>query len=78
MLEAPGGGYDIVYYAGASGGPAFNIGAEVEEARLVATGTGLIGNALTNLLVGNSSGLASVIDGGAGADIIYGTAAPIP
>ena len=68
-------GYDIVYYAGPSGGPGFFIGANVEEARLVATGTGLIGNASDNLLVGNSSGLASVIDGGAGEDIIYGTAA---
>ena len=72
VTELPGAGYDIVYYAGAG---SFTLGANIEEGRLVVAGTGLVGNAQANLLVGNSSGLASTIDGGGGDDIIFGTAA---
>jgi len=70
--EAAGEGYDIVYYAGAG---SFAIGNNVEEARLAALGTGLTGNGQTNLLVGNSSGLASTLDGAGGDDIVFGTPA---
>lgn len=72
ITEAADAGTDIVYFAGTG---TFFIGENVEEARLVADGTGLGANALANLLVGNSSGLASLIDGGAGHDTIWGTAA---
>lgn len=72
VTENAGEGYDIVYFAGP--GSVF-IGENVEEARLVAQGTGLRGNAQANLMAGNSSGLGSTLDGGAGDDIIFGTAA---
>ena len=70
--ENAGEGYDIVYFVGAG---TFDIGANVEEARLSEQGTGLIGNASVNLLVGNNAGLASILRGAGGADIIFGTAA---
>ena len=72
VTENANEGYDIVYYAGAG---SFFIGANVEEARLVAQGTWLIGNGQNNLLVGNSSNLASTLDGAGGNDIIFGTTA---
>lgn len=72
ITENAGEGYDIVYFAGSG---TFSIGNNVEEARLFASGTGLIGNAGDNLLVGNNGGVASFINGGAGQDVIYGTAA---
>ena len=72
VTEALGGGFDIVYFAGTG---SFTLGPNIEEARLVANGTGLVGNSIDELLVGNSSGLASNIAGGGGDDIIYGTAA---
>lgn len=71
VIENLNEGYDIVYFAGTG---SFFIGNNVEEARLVASGTGLVGNALDNLMAGNSSGLASTLDGGAGNDIMFGTA----
>jgi Ca2+-binding RTX toxin-like protein len=70
VIENANEGYDIVYFAGAG---SLSIGDNVEEARLVAGGTGLVGNAMANLLVGNSSGFASTLDGGAGNDIIFGS-----
>ena len=72
VTELANEGYDIVYFAGAG---SFNIGANVEEARLVDAGTGLIGNASNNLLVGNNNGLGSSLDGAGGDDLIFGTAA---
>jgi Ca2+-binding RTX toxin-like protein len=72
VIESQTEGYDIVYFAGTG---SFFIGNNVEEARLVASGTGLVGNGLDNLMAGNSSGLASTLDGGAGNDIMFGTAA---
>ncbi len=72
VIESQNEGYDIVYFAGTG---SFFIGNNVEEARLVASGTGLVGNGLDNLMAGNSSGLASTLDGGAGNDIMFGTAA---
>ena len=72
VTEAFGEGYDIVYSAAAGN---FVIGDNVEEARLVTTGTGLVGNALTNLLVGNSSNVGSTLNGAGGDDIIFGTTA---
>ncbi len=74
ITEALNDGYDIVYFAGLAN-TTLNIGANVEEARLVSTATALIGNALGNLLVGNNAGAASAIDGGGGADTIFGTTA---
>ena len=72
VLETVGQGYDIIYMSGAG---TLTITAEIEEARLVADGTGLVGGFAANLLVGNSSGLASFLDGGLGNDTIFGTAA---
>jgi Ca2+-binding RTX toxin-like protein len=72
VTEAADAGYDIVYFAGTG---RFVIGENVEEARLFVDGTGLVGNALANLLVGNNAGLASMIDGAGGADTMWGTAA---
>lgn len=72
IIENAGEGYDIVYFDGAG---ILSIGDHVEEARLFGAGTGLTGNADANLIVGNSSGLASFLDGGAGNDVIFGTAA---
>lgn len=72
IIESVSGGFDIAYFVGAD---TFNIGANVEQGRLSASGTGLIGNASDNLLVGNNAGLASFIDGGSGQDTIFGTAA---
>ena len=71
ITELPGEGYDIVYFAGSG---TLYIGDNVEEGRLYGTANGLRGNALNNLLVGNNAGLGSDIDGGAGDDVIYGTA----
>lgn len=72
VTEGADAGYDIVYFAGTG---TFATGENVEEARLVADGTGLVGDALANLLVGNNAGLASQVDGAGGADTIWGTAA---
>ena len=72
ITELANEGYDIVYLAAA--GPFF-IGENVEEARLVADGNHLIGNAVGNLLAGNNAGIASILDGRGGNDLIYGTAA---
>ena len=72
VQEAAQGGYDIVYMGGAG---SFTIGDNVEEARLTDAGNELIGNALTNVLVGNNAGLASKLNGGAGDDYLFGTAA---
>ncbi len=72
VYENDGEGYDIVYFVGAG---TFDVGANVEEARLSVSGTGLVGNAGNNLLVGNSSGLPSTLSGGAGNDTLWGTAA---
>ncbi len=75
VTEVGGEGYDIVYFTGAG---SFALGNSIEEARLsgAATGFTFAGNQLTNMLmVGNSSGLASSIQGGFGADTIFGTAA---
>ena len=72
VTELAGEGYDIVYFAGAG---SFNIGANVEEARLVDAGTGLVGNASNNLLVGNNTGVGSLLSGAEGDDLIFGTAA---
>ncbi len=72
ITEAADPGYDIVYSAALGN---FDIGANVEEARLVTTGTGLIGNAIANLLVGNSSNVASTLNGAGGDDVIFGTTA---
>ena len=70
LFEAAGGGYDIVYYVGPG---TFMLGDEVEEGRLASEGTGLIGNASNNLLVGSNVGLGGVLDGRGGDDIIFGT-----
>lgn len=70
--ENAGEGYDVVYFVGSG---TFDIGANVEEARLAVSGTGLLGNAGDNLLVGNNSGLASRLVGGGGQDTLWGTAA---
>jgi len=70
ITEAAGAGYDIVYFDGA--GNLF-IGNNVEEGRLAGSGTALTGNAGANLLVGNSSGVASTLYGGGGDDIIFGS-----
>jgi len=72
IVENAAEGYDIAYFAGTG---TFSIGNNVEEARLAVNGTGLVGNASDNLLVGSNAGLASFLDGGAGRDIIFGTAA---
>ncbi|MCS6890020.1 MAG: hypothetical protein NZN45_00205 [Rhodovarius sp.] len=72
VIEEAGGGYDIVYFGGEF---SFFIGDHVEEGRLFGQGSGLIGNDLANLLVGNSSGLASFLQGRGGDDILFGTAA---
>jgi len=72
VTELFGEGYDIVYVAGTG---SFFIGDNVEEARLVAQGNGLVGNALANLMAGNSSNLASTLDGAGGNDIIFGSTA---
>ena len=72
VIEQAGEGYEIVYFVGAG---SFDIGANVEEARLLEQGTGLLGNAQANLLVGNNAGLASRLEGRGGNDIIFGTAA---
>ena len=72
VTELTNEGYDIVYYAGPG---TFNLGQNVEEARLVELGAGLIGGNGAELLVGNSSGLGSTIVANGGNDIIFGTAA---
>jgi Ca2+-binding RTX toxin-like protein len=72
VTEAAGGGRDTVYYGGVG---SFTLGPNIEEARLIDTGTGLVGSDGTELLVGNSSGLASFIRGNGGDDVIWGTAA---
>jgi Ca2+-binding RTX toxin-like protein len=72
VSEAASAGRDIVYFA-VSG--SFALGPNIEEARLVELGTGLIGGDGAELLVGNSAGLASAIRGNGGDDVIWGTAA---
>ncbi len=72
VTENADSGYDIVYFAGAG---SFTIGENVEEGRLFGPATGLVAGAANNLLAGNNAGLASTLDGGAGDDVIFGTAA---
>ena len=72
IIENASEGMDIAWFVGSG---TFNIGANVDQGRLAASGTGLIGNASLNLLAGNNAGLASFLDGGGGDDIIFGTAA---
>ncbi len=77
IVELAAEGYDIVYAAGAG---LFDIGENVEEARAFGDCTGLIGNALANLLVGNQGlanqdNIGSTIKAGSGDDIIFGTQA---
>ncbi len=70
ITELAGGGYDIVYFTGP--GSLF-IGENVEDGRLFGPATGLVGNGLRNLLVGNNAGLGSTLDGGGGDDVIFGS-----
>jgi len=70
IIELAGEGYDSVYFGGL--GSLF-IGANVEEARLFGLGTGLFGTDQADLLVGNSGGLGSVLNGAGGNDILYGS-----
>ena len=70
ITEWAGEGYDIVHDC--APGSLF-IGENVEEGRLYGQATGLVGNGLPNLLVGNNTGLGSVLRGGGGDDIIFGT-----
>jgi Ca2+-binding RTX toxin-like protein len=72
ITETPTGGFEIVYMAGAG---TLSIGDNIEQGRLLLDGTGLIGNDDLNLLVGNSSNLASFLDGRGGNDLIFGTTA---
>ena len=62
-IEAAGQGYDIVYVNGI-----YTLGANIEEGRLLGSGSKIVGNTLGNLLDGNSS--ANTLDGGAGNDMI--------
>jgi Ca2+-binding RTX toxin-like protein len=72
LRERAGEGYDIAYFVGAG---TLVLAAEIEDGRLSEAATGLVGNALANLLVGNSGGRASLLRGEAGHDMIFGTAA---
>lgn len=72
LRESAGEGYDIVYFTGAG---TLLLAANVEDGRLYEAATGLVGNALANLLVGSNAGRASLLRGEAGHDMIFGTAA---
>ncbi len=73
LLEEADGGFDIAY-VGAGGGE-FALGDHIEQGLLFGSATGLVGGANADYLVGNSSGLASTLRGGAGNDTLFGTAA---
>jgi Ca2+-binding RTX toxin-like protein len=64
-IEAAGQGYDIVYVNGI-----YTLGANIEEGRLLGSGSKIVGNTTGNYLDGNSS--ANTLDGGAGNDEIVG------
>ncbi len=73
VVEALGGGADLVRVAIAVAGGTYVLTANVENAALDNTvAFDLTGNALANVLTGNS--MANLIDGGAGADIMVGGA----
>jgi len=71
VVEAANEGIDTVW-AGASG---YTLAANVEVGRLFGAGVALAGNAGDNVLVANNSGLGSSLDGGDGADVLWGTSA---
>ena len=71
VVEAAGGGIDLVQVAIATAGGTWTLPAEVEEAMLTSTvAYNLTGNALANRLTGNAA--ANRLDGGAGADTLNG------
>jgi Ca2+-binding RTX toxin-like protein len=69
VIEEAIRGTDTVYFLGAG---TFNIGANVEQGKLLEAGTGLIANNGANTLVANASGLDSFIDARGGNDTIFG------
>ena len=64
ILEASGGGRDLVHSAAA----AYTLASQVEDGRLLAGGQSLTGNGLANTLTGNAA--ANRIDGAGGHDVI--------
>ena len=71
VIEAAGGGTDLVQVAIATVGGTWTMGAEVEEAMITSTvAYNLVGNTLANRLTGNAA--ANRLDGGIGADTLNG------
>lgn len=71
VVEAAGGGTDLVQVAILTAGGTWTLAAEVEEAMITSTvAYNLVGNALANRLTGNTA--ANRLDGGAGADTLNG------
>ncbi len=71
VIEATGGGTDLVQVAIATVGGTYTLAAEVEEARITSTvAYNLAGNALANRLTGNEA--ANRLEGGAGTDTLTG------
>ena len=73
VVEATGGGTDLVRVSIATTGGTYVVAANVENAILInAVAFDLTGNGLANLLTGNA--MANRLDGGAGADTLVGGA----
>ncbi|RVT97677.1 hypothetical protein EOD42_07630 [Rhodovarius crocodyli] len=70
IVENPGEGYDTAWVAV----DGYTLAANVEYGRLIETATRLTGSAGSDVLVGNSAGRASNLDGGGGDDTLWGTA----
>jgi Ca2+-binding RTX toxin-like protein len=71
VVEAAGGGTDLVQVAIATAGGSYTLASEIEEAMITTkVAYNLVGNALANRLTGNDA--ANRLEGGAGADTLTG------
>lgn len=69
VVEAASAGTDTIYARNIN---YYTLGANVEVGRLTGTATAIVGNGLDNTLLANDAGLASILQAGAGNDVLYG------